>query len=95
MFKKPYSSLLASLLIILTGCSVNELKTVEETPDAQESAEFIPGTYTATAPGFGGDITVTITVDETRILDASITADGNDALWLITDKGQIWKGSKL
>ena len=26
---------------------------------------------------------------------ASITADDNDALWLITDKGQIWKGSKL
>ncbi len=44
MFKKPYSSLLASLLIVLSGCSINELKTVEETPDAQESAEFIPGT---------------------------------------------------
>ena len=39
-------------------------------------AGFIPGTYSATAPGFGGDVTVTITVDESKILDASITADG-------------------
>ncbi len=39
-------------------------------------AEYIPGTYTATAQGFGGEVTVTITVDENRILDASITAAG-------------------
>ncbi|MCR5088044.1 MAG: FAD-dependent oxidoreductase [Oscillospiraceae bacterium] len=37
---------------------------------------FIPGTYSATAQGFGGDVTVTITVDETRILESSIQADG-------------------
>ena len=37
---------------------------------------FIPGTYSATARGFGGDVTVTISVDETRILTAEIQADG-------------------
>ena len=39
-------------------------------------AAFIPGTYSATAPGFGGDVTVTITVDETSILEAAIDAPG-------------------
>ena len=43
MVKKHYSSLLASLLIILAGCSVNELK-VEESPAAQDNTEIIPGT---------------------------------------------------
>ena len=62
----------AALGVMATGSALGlSHASAEEIP-----AEFIPGTYTATAPGFGGDITVTITVDETRILDASITADG-------------------
>ncbi|MDO4972862.1 MAG: FAD-dependent oxidoreductase [Eubacteriales bacterium] len=39
-------------------------------------AVFTPGTYTASAPGMGGDVTVTITVDETSILEAAIDAAG-------------------
>ena len=39
-------------------------------------AVYTPGTYTATAPGFGGDVTVTLTVDETSILEAVIDAPG-------------------
>ena len=62
----------AALGIMAAG-SMLGLKTAsaEEIP-----SEFIPGTYTATAMGFGGDVTVSITVDETKILEATITADG-------------------
>lgn len=41
-----------------------------------EAAVFTPGTYTGSAQGFGSEVTVTITVDETSILSASVNADG-------------------
>lgn len=41
-----------------------------------EGAVFTPGTYTASAPGMESDVTVTITVDETSILEAIVNADG-------------------
>lgn len=37
-----------------------------------ERGTYIPGTYTATAQGFGGDVTVTITVDQESITDVVI-----------------------
>lgn len=45
---------------------------------AEETAEtlYTPGTYTATAYGMASDVTVTITVDETSILSATVNADG-------------------
>ena len=46
----------------------------EEIPSA-----YIPGTYSASASGMGGDVTVTITVDEKSILEAVINADGETA----------------
>ena len=39
---------------------------------ATAEASYTPGTYTATAPGFGGDVTVTITVDENGITDVQV-----------------------
>ena len=36
---------------------------------------FTPGTYEATAKGFGGDVTVTITVDADKITDVTIKGD--------------------
>ncbi|MBR2942998.1 MAG: FAD-dependent oxidoreductase [Clostridia bacterium] len=41
-----------------------------------EAALFTPGTYTASAPGFGGEVVVSITVDETAILSAAVEAAG-------------------
>ena len=38
-------------------------------------AAYTPGTYSATAPGFGGDVTVTVTVDESEITDVQIVGD--------------------
>jgi len=43
-----------------------------EGPDG--AAGYVPGTYTATVKGFHGDVTVTVTVDEEKIV--SITAEG-------------------
>lgn len=43
---------------------------------AEGAAIYIPGTYTATARGYASFVTVSITVDETSILEATVTADG-------------------
>lgn len=46
--------------------------TKAETETQEERGTYIPGTYTATAQGFGGDVTVTITVDAESITDVVI-----------------------
>ena len=43
---------------------------------AETEAIYTPGTYSATAKGMVSDVTVTITVDETSILSATVNADG-------------------
>ena len=43
---------------------------------ASAEAGYLPGTYTAEQQGFGGTVTVTIEVDESKIL--SVAAEGND-----------------
>ena len=44
-------------------------------PKAPEGDLFIPGTYTETAKGFGGDVTVTLEVSEDAIEDVEIEGD--------------------
>ena len=44
-------------------------------PKAADGNLFIPGTYTETATGFGGEVSVTATVSENRIEDVQITGD--------------------
>ncbi|MBM6914460.1 FAD-dependent oxidoreductase [Gemmiger formicilis] len=58
--------LCVSLCFGLFGCSQKALSGTEGT--------CTPGTYTGTAKGFGGDVTVTITVDDSAITD--VTAEG-------------------
>ena len=60
-----------------TAAAVAEAKgqTVESGPKAEDGDRYIPGTYTGTSKGFGGDITVTVTVDKDSILDISINGD--------------------
>ncbi len=45
-------------------------------PKAEGDDLFIPGTYTGTAKGFGGDVSVTMTVSNTEITDLQI--DGSN-----------------
>ena len=58
--------LCVSLCFGLFGCSQKAQSGTEGT--------YTPGTYTGTAKGFGGDVTVTITVDDSAITD--VAAEG-------------------
>lgn len=60
--------LLTAAILGLSGCSGNS-KT--------ETAEGIykPGTYTATAQGYGGEIQAKVTVDENAITKVELTGD--------------------
>ena len=60
--KRALSVLLS--LLLLAACVPAFAETV-----------YTPGTYTATAAGMGGDVTVTITVDESAIIDVQIQGD--------------------
>ena len=46
---------------------------------AAEGSVYTPGTYTASAIGMNGEVTVTITTDESSILDVVIDASGETA----------------
>ena len=48
---------------------------VSSGPKAAEGNTFIPGTYTETATGFGGEVSVTVKVSENSIDDVQITGD--------------------
>ena len=60
--KKIISCLLA--LCMLAGCSTSN----------NASGKYTAGTYSASAKGFGGDVTVSITTDTTTITDVVIDA---------------------
>lgn len=49
--------------------------TPEPTPEPKPKT-YKAGTYTASAKGFGGDVTATVTVDDDAITAVSITGDG-------------------
>lgn len=60
MSHKRFLSLALSVVLVLSGLCC--------TAAGQEEAAYVPGSYTAAATGFGGDVTVTVTVDEGSIL---------------------------
>ena len=48
---------------------------IAEAPKAEAGNLFIPGTYTGSSKGFGGDVEVTVTVSENAIEDIQIVGD--------------------
>lgn len=50
-------------------------------PFAGNAATFTPGEYTGTATGFGGDVTVKVTVDENAVTAVEITGEKETPLW--------------
>lgn len=77
-----------SLVMGMTACS--DPQTVQDTPQTQKESEdattetvtdqeakgmYTPGTYTSTAAGFGGDITVSMTFSPDQILEVHVTGD--------------------
>ena len=63
---EPSMKKVISLALVLMLCTVSV---------AAFAATFTPGEYEASAPGFGGAVTVKVTVDEESITAAAITAD--------------------
>ena len=61
---------------MLAGCGE---KTPDPTPTPEGNKIYTPGTYTATAQGMESPVTVTIKVDETRILEATVDTSGETA----------------
>ncbi len=68
--------MLAVMVLSLSACTA---KPKEETPvtepDTAVSSLYTPGVYEATAKGFGGDVTVTMTFDESSITLVTIKGD--------------------
>ena len=62
---KKYLSLLLALVMVVSMMSFGHAE-----------GTFTPGTYEASAEGFGGDVKVTVTVDENAITAIGITGDG-------------------
>lgn len=66
--KKLFSYVLSmTMLLSLASCGSKK--------SGDSSGIYTPGTYTASAKGFGGDVTVTLTVDSNSITDVSIVGD--------------------
>ncbi len=66
-------ALVLCLALLLALSAVACSNTQQEQPPQEESA-YTPGTYTATATGMKGDVTVEVTVDETSITDVAVSA---------------------
>ena len=79
------TALLLAGALVLSACSGTPSETTaaqteggaaEETTAAAGTGSYTAGTYTGEGQGYGGTVTVTITTDETSILD--VTAEGSD-----------------
>ncbi|MBQ9327514.1 MAG: FMN-binding protein [Solobacterium sp.] len=70
--KRLLPVLLSSVMILSAGCATGS--TEEAAPAAED--KYTAGTYTGTSTGFGGTVSVTITVDGNSITD--VTAEGAD-----------------
>lgn len=72
--------LILTLVFGITGCGQVESKTnttaANDTTETIKTALYTPGTYEAITQGFGGTITVKVTVDENKIIDVTAKADG-------------------
>lgn len=66
MKKLIISAMIAALSVSIVGCTKSNVATGK--------GEYTPGTYTATAQGFGGEISVSVTVDNKSITD--VKAEG-------------------
>lgn len=68
------SALGMGALGVMTGCSSKE--TASSSAASTSGAVYTPGTYTASAEGYGSDVTVTVTFDETSITNVVVDSSG-------------------
>ncbi len=68
--------LFASLLVVamLAGCQ-STAATTDTSVEATAEAAGVTGTFEGTSEGFGGDVTVSITLEDSKLIDAVITGE--------------------
>ena len=67
---KVLTALSLSIFMVMSGCTANNDK-----PSDQPEGKITAGEYTAAAAGYGGDVTVTLTIDENgKITDGKVNA---------------------
>lgn len=59
---------------VLTACSKNG--TAVDSAETPIKAVYTPGSYTAAAAGYASDVSVTVTFDETSIVEVMVNAEG-------------------
>ncbi|NLJ58729.1 MAG: FAD-dependent oxidoreductase [Tissierellia bacterium] len=87
-----YVLIITMFITVFTGCSDPKIEdTPKETPGETEIGIYKPGTYSTIVKGFGGDVSVTITVDENNITDVIIVGEnetpgiGSHAIEVLTE----------
>ena len=60
--------------LLLSGCTAQTQPSAQPS-ESQSAGIYTPGDYTATAKGYGGDVTVTMTFDANSITDVAIVGD--------------------
>jgi len=79
---------LSILLCIAMIFSITACSNQTSADKSAEKGKYTPGTYTATAKGYGGDVSVTIEVDaKMEIVDLLLNNSGNVIDWLMYDHG--------
>lgn len=93
--KKLFSLILSTAMMFsLAGCN-------SSSSSSTTSGTYTPGTYTGESKGFGGTVTVTLTVDANSITDVSITGDdetptvGGAALEELTEQVKNAQSSEI
>ena len=75
MKKRILAVLMAAAMVLgVAGCSseTQEETPEEQTPESETQARFTPGDYTASADGYGGSVSVQVTVDEQNIVSVTV-----------------------
>ncbi len=77
MKKALQFALTGALLASMSGCASDQSQNQGGTETAPaESGIYTPGTYESSAKGMGGDVTVSITVDDNHVTAASVDVSG-------------------
>ncbi len=71
----PLALTVTAASLAACGNSATTETTAAATEASAAAGEYTPGTYTGEADGFGGKVTVEITVDENKITDVKVTGD--------------------
>lgn len=64
--------------LLLSGCTAQTQPSAQPS-ESQSAGIYTPGDYTATAKGYGGDVTVTMTFDANSITNVTIAGDSETA----------------